>query len=709
MHPTNRTPPQRQRGSVVINATIALSLLVIVLVGVELGYLFFMKREYQKTADLAALAGAQKLTNSNAATLCSLAESSAIANALKNSSGATIQPECGNWNPDNESNNNESDCFKGIIDRFNKNSTEINAVRVRISQSPPTLLPFFPGTRTICVQAVASLDAPVAAFTVGSRLLRLEDNTIFPNLLTTLGVNPSNVDILSYNGLANTSITPAGLLKALGVPISGDVDVGTLNALASIKNLTLGGLLDASILALQNQGGVIDLPLDLLGSLRTHLSAAALGTKVQLFGNESSPGILVGLDSTGKAALNAKVDLLSLVTAGATVANGHNLVALNNLGIGILGVQAKASIIEPPAIGIGGVHTKAKTAQIRVYLRINSSGSILGPVLNIFGTDLDIPLILELAQSTGELTDINCQAPRHNATIAVSSSQANICIGRFHDMTAVKDNDSAHFFTENNRCSPDSSGAFPDSVDGVRRHQLLNVLGILPLTVRVGIPLLESQDPVKTPPLNVPSVPPDGTSMATVNATTLDFDKSVNNIADAIAAGILGDLFGQGAIASSTQRNTLASELVGSGYGGSGKSITQVGNDLRSSKGAVDQLNAQLTSGGLGDLLGGVLQGVGNLVSGLVLDPVADLLCAVTLGGPSAVRMCRINHVRDVTISSGPNLLSGVLSMVIDILKPVLTSLSGVATKLLEALGLSLGQTDVSLLSVDCGVAKLVQ
>lgn len=137
MHPTNRTPPQRQRGSVVINATIALSLLVIVLVGVELGYLFFMKREYQKTADLAALAGAQKLTNSNAATLCSLAESSAIANALKNSSGATIQPECGNWNPDNESNNNESDCFKGIIDRFNKNSTEINAVRVRISQSPP--------------------------------------------------------------------------------------------------------------------------------------------------------------------------------------------------------------------------------------------------------------------------------------------------------------------------------------------------------------------------------------------------------------------------------------------------------------------------------------------------------------------------------------------------------------------------------------------
>ena len=52
---------RRQHGSVIINTAIALSLIVIALIGTELGYLFFMKREFQKTADLAALAGAQSL------------------------------------------------------------------------------------------------------------------------------------------------------------------------------------------------------------------------------------------------------------------------------------------------------------------------------------------------------------------------------------------------------------------------------------------------------------------------------------------------------------------------------------------------------------------------------------------------------------------------------------------------------------------------
>jgi uncharacterized membrane protein len=707
MHHSIRSTARRQAGSVLVNATIALSLLVIVLVGTELGYLFFMKREYQKTADLAALAGAQQLTPSGPTTSCQLARDTAAANAQQNLASATIQSECGNWAPANSSETAPA-CFGTVSDHFRTTLPEINAVRVRISQAPPTLLPFFPGTRTICVQAVAALDDPVAAFTVGSRLLRLEDNTILPNLLKAVGVDLSATDFLSYKGLANTSITPSGLLKALGVPISGDIDVGTLNNVASIRDLTLGGLIDATITALQNQGGVLGVSVTVLQDLRARLTLAALQTKVQLFGNETTPGILVGLDSTGNAALNAKVDLLSLVTAGVSVANGSNLVAINNLGAAGL-VQARASIVEPPSIGIGGIGTKAKTAQIRVYLRVNSSSTpILGPILDTLGTGLDIPLIIELAQSTGELTKINCQAPRHNATIAVSSSQVNLCLGRFHDMTTVKDNDPTHFFTNNNRCSPNSSGAFPDTADGVRRHQLLNVLSILPLTVRVGIPLLESQVPVETnPPLNVPSVPPDGTSMATINATTLDLAQSISNIADAIAVGILGDILGQGVTANATQREALAQSLVGTENGGRGKSITQIGNELRGSKEAIDQLNARLTTGGLGGLLGGVLQGVGNLLNGLLLDPVADLLCNLTLS-PSAIHQCRVNHVRDSTIAGTSNLLSGVLSMVIDLLKPVLDLLSGIIANLLATLGLSLGQTDVSLLSVDCGVAKLV-
>ncbi len=712
------TMQRRTRGSIIINTAIALSLIVITLVGAELGYLFYVKRELQKTADLAALAGVQKLGPPDGTSTCDASggpKATARANAAKNFPGLDLSVElteatCGHWDPV-KATPASTGCFVGTDDHFLPAALPDrpeNAFRVRIKKTPTTLLPFFEGSRTICVQAVATLDAPVAAFTVGSRLLRIEDNSILPNLLTALGVNPSAVDILSYNGLANASITPAGLLEALGIPISGGIDVGTLNALTKIQELTLGGLLEASILALQNQGNVAAVSLQLLQSLRDNLSLAALQTKVQLFGNESSPGILVGLDSTGNAALNAKVDLLSLVTTGVSIANGRNLVAIDNLGVGILGVQAKARVIEPPSIGIGGIGTIAKTAQVRVYLRVNSSQSILGPVLDILGTNLDIPLVLELAQSTGELTKIDCKAPRHNATIAVSSSQANICVGRFHDMTSLRDNDLDHFFTENNRCSPNSAGVFPDSADGVRRHQLLNVLGILPLTVRVGIPLLESKTPIATdPPLNEPSTPPDETSQTTINATDLDLTRTAQNVADAVAVGILGDLLGQGVAATQGERGNLASSLVGTSNGGRGRSITEVGNGLRWSDSALAALDTRIRTGGLGGLLGGVLDGLGRTLSSLLFDPLADLGCSLALT-PSAIHACRVSYVRDSTLAAGENLLSGVLSMVIAILDPVLNLLSQVVSKLLEALGLSIGQTDVSLLSVDCGVAKLV-
>lgn len=584
------------RGSILINTAIALSLILITLVGTELGYLFYVKRELQKTVDLAALAGAQKLVHPGGAGTCSAADgpqNAALASANQNFPGIVLtEMKCGHWDPAEATPTiSASDaCFANTNDHFLPEALPENAFRVRIKKTPATLLPFFEGNRTICVQAVAALDAPVAAFTVGSRLLRLEDNTLLPNLLKAVGVDLSPTDLLSYRGLANTSITPSGLLAALGVPINGDLDVGTLNQLASIQNLTLGGLIDATVIALQNQGGTVSASIGLLQQLRTRLSAEALSTHVKLFGNEASPGILVGLDTTGNAALNAQVDLLSLVTAGASIANGKNLIAIDNLGIGILGVQAKASVIEPPSIGIGGVGTIARTAQIRVYLRITP------PLLG-----LDLPLILELAQSTGELKNINCKVPRHNATIAVSSSQVNACLGRFHDMTTEADTNSSHFFTENNRCAPNSSGIFPDSAEGVRRHRILNVLGLgaVSASARVGLPVLASQAPVETnPPLNVPSSPSDGTSQTTITATGINLAQIVSNVAKAVTDGILGDLGGQG----------------------------------------------------LGLLLGTILS---------LLDPVLDILSQVLAG-------------------------------------------------LLSTLGISIGQTDVSLLSVDCGVAKLV-
>jgi len=48
------------------------------------------------------------------------------------------------------------------------------------------------------------------------------------------------------------------------------------------------------------------------------------------------------------------------------------------------------------------------------------------------------------------------------------------------------------------------------------------------------------------------------------------------------------------------------------------------------------------------------------------------------------------------------------LTLVLAILDPLLDLLSTALVRLLGVLGLSLGETDVNLLSIDCGTSKLV-
>ena len=76
----NLSRRKRIGGSVLINTAIAMSLIVITLLGTQLGYLFFIKRELQKTADLAALSGAQSLQPF----LCTDAKAAAVTNAAQN-------------------------------------------------------------------------------------------------------------------------------------------------------------------------------------------------------------------------------------------------------------------------------------------------------------------------------------------------------------------------------------------------------------------------------------------------------------------------------------------------------------------------------------------------------------------------------------------------------------------------------------------------
>lgn len=687
-------PPPRQRGSMTVAAVFAV-LVVAVLLGVlQLGYGAYMKREMQKAADLAALSAVQVL-NLGASADCTRAAAAGRASALANLPNildtfteSDLTVTCQVWDPA------RSDAT-GMHVFEAAGGQAYNAVRVTVRKQLANLVPGVGGV-TASAAAVATRTPPVAAFTVGSRLLRLERGGLLSQLLATAGASPSQLDVLDAAGLANVAITPAGLLEALGLPLSAATGVGTPEQLAALNSLTLGQLLNATLSVIDKQGTAsADVAL-LRNAINTVLALMPLNLPVKLLGDGGVLDLhVVGSDAS--AALQAEVNARNLLETALVIANGSNLINLG-LSVPLLGLDARVRIVEPPSLGVGGVGTQAVSAGLRVYLRVNTSNiPLVGPLLaSTLNTQVDLPIIIGVAQSTGTLRQL-CQAPlkENQAVIDVTSAAASVCLGRFPGMTSATDASAANFQSLTNRCEPSAFGA-------IGRHQVLNVLGILPLTARVTLPVFGSSAPV---PVTL-TAPPSPDATATVNASSVDLSKLAANLSDALIGGILGDLFNTGTPLTDTQRKDLATQLVGGDNNNAGKTISKVVNDMQWSKTAMDQLGARLTTGGLTGVLGGTLQLVGGILNSLLLAPLSDVTCALALT-PDAIRQCRVNAVGSLALN-GSGQVGGVLSVVMVLLDPLLGSLSNVLQQLLGVLGLSVGQTDVSLISVDCGKPRLV-
>lgn len=687
-------PPPRQRGSMTVAVVFAVLVAAVLLGVLQLGYGAYMKREMQKAADLAALSAVQVL-NLGASADCTRAAAAGRASALANLpnildtfSESDLTVTCQVWDPA------RSDAT-GMHVFEAAGGQAYNAVRVTVRKQLANLVPGVGGV-TASAAAVATRTPPVAAFTVGSRLLRLERGGLLSQLLATAGASPSQLDVLDAAGLANVAITPAGLLEALGLPLSAATGVGTPEQLAALNSLTLGQLLSATLSVIDKQAtATADVAL-LRNAINTVLALMPLNLPVKLLGDGAVLDLhVVGSDAS--AALQAEVNARNLLETALVIANGSNLINLG-LSVPLLGLDARVRIVEPPSLGVGGVGTQAVSAGLRVYLRVNTSNiPLVGPLLaSTLNTQVDLPIIIGVAQSTGTLRQL-CQAPlkENQAVIDVTSAAASVCLGRFPGMTSATDASAANFQSLTNRCEPSAFGA-------IGRHQVLNVLGILPLTARVTLPVFGSSAPV---PVTL-TAPPSPDATATVNASSVDLSKLAANLSDALIGGILGDLFNTGTPLTDTQRKDLATQLVGGDKNNAGKTISKVVNDMQWSKTAMDQLGARLTTGGLTGVLGGTLQLVGGILNSLLLAPLSDVTCALALT-PDAIRQCRVNAVGSLALN-GSGQVGGVLSVVMVLLDPLLGSLSNVLQQLLGVLGLSVGQTDVSLISVDCGKPRLV-
>lgn len=440
-----RKPSSRQRGSILVPAAGALLVGVVLLASADIGFAFYAKRELQKAVDMAALTGVQALqrsgmqcTNTAAdAVMLGLVADSVDANlgnvfevpvvsmtAEPDDDGAQaafVRVTCGVWDPLAAAYPVAPAALAASDAPWHFSSDlsghPANAVRVRGQMSVPALFPFVRDKR-VWAHAVANQDEPVAAFSVGSGLASLDGGVLNQVLGSLLGSSVS-LDVLSYRGLATTSITLLEFLDLLDI----DASVGTVDKILDAEILLLDWV-DAIVTALDEREGVN------IAALNTAVLSGVLQNAVIRL----SDVLDLGTNAT-HGALTAALSLADLLMVGLQAANQENLI---NLGTGIdLGVLAKvdvkAHIVEPPRIAVGPAgqdqdgrwRTTAHTAQIRVFLdvrllnAIGGGGDLIPPIgipgvatVRIgarSGSFIRLPINLEMASGDAYLQELECR------------------------------------------------------------------------------------------------------------------------------------------------------------------------------------------------------------------------------------------------------------------------------------------------------------
>ena len=424
----------RQRGSVLIQFAIFLSIIVLILGVVDFGYSFYAKRDLQRIADLAAMEAVQDLDPSNLSIVihCEKAGHSSIDKNWP----APLNPvskavKCGEWS-----------AKKYPAPRhFSSSATPANAAQVILLGESPRFIPGF-WSREIRAEAIAQRSAPSASFQIGSQLLSLDNNALLGRVLKLVGLDVSKLTVLDSEGVANAKIAPSGLLKALGVNLGLDgLSALTPDQVASVNNLTLLQVINTSLDVADNDA--LKASLQAIIPVLSNAKVGAtrlLDMKVPLLGDQSSgaPGILTFL-SLGKdtspngAALDAQIGLGQLLkTAIMLGANGHAL-QVPELSIGNF-LQTNLTVVEPPTIAVGPIGTKANSAQVRANLKIDSDGlPALGPLLTLMKLRVNLPISIEGVSGDATLNDIYCPDPDRNnqpsIDLGVISRIAGISIG----------------------------------------------------------------------------------------------------------------------------------------------------------------------------------------------------------------------------------------------------------------------------------------
>lgn len=673
-------------------------LLLIGLVGmlglVEVGYLYAAKRDTQKVADLASLAGAQALEDCTAG---NTGNTAASGNATtENHFGGTLNVACGTWS---------AAATTGVTDGFSASAAGVspNAVRV-IATRPVTPFFAFPSTLpAVTTEAVATSTPPVATFSIGTTLVNVTGAAPLQQFLTGIGLNVGGTSLVGYQGLADVYITPSGLLQQLGISVPTDLSAGGLNTLLSDQTnaQALVNVLNA-IVTVGGQSSLTNANVSLVNAIDAQLGNVPLN--VLLGSSGSTPSGLfaqiVGPDTAANSALNANVNALQLLEAAIGVATtGHAVDARSvnlNLPLGIT-LNSAVSVIEPPSIGIGGVGTTAYTAQIRIFLDLTSSGSpLLGGLIDL---NLNLPLTIDVADAEAELTSL-CNTENASgapqATLSVTSSVLKMCVGNITQANAFSTTASCDQIPGAN--SPVQ--VFKLSAAGTNFASLNTSFATNALTGNSSVTLAAGQTANTGDELNI------GTS--------------VNNLVTALTAALIANASTTTSATPTQTAQQTATDLWNQATGSTDAAKLQNAlNSIQTSstglQGTLGSVTSNVTS-----LLGntvtlnttGLLSDVGSLINGLtgVLSGIlGDVGC--TVGNNSAACISVIQGALNSGTGTGTNsnAFVGLIGFLLQALQTPLNDVgSQILTPLLSFTGLQIGENTVYLQSLKCHNVQLV-
>lgn len=475
---TNKKKIRRsQEGSVVIHVAIFLSLAVILFIGIELGYLFYLKRDFQKTADLAALAGAQALNANNCAPAYGAARSNANDSPNRNMPAGFLLEDsdinCGYWSPSDT-------IHTGHFDDNQTLATK-NAVRVSITRTAPPFFIFFTGNRTISVQAIAARALPQAVLNIRSTLVSVDStqsvllNTVLGKLLGT----SLQVTAAGWNGLLGTDIKLLSFLDKLAIEL--DIDAGQYDQVLN-TDAKVGQLLQAMIKALQQGGSTAEVAIDALEALiKIHGDLPGAQPLLRL-------GDLLGIQTgTEAAGLQTDLQLFQVVQGIVQLANKKNGVSVD-IPVSVPGlgsITTKLRVIQPPQISAIGNPELAKsapygpdriqvqTAQLRALISIDLPGlsgivgllnavtKLLTPITSLLNnllslnlkdilclgctqTQITLPegpvrlsINLNAASAKANVIDVDCTASNKELEIRATTAAAELRVGTISDQEAV--------------------------------------------------------------------------------------------------------------------------------------------------------------------------------------------------------------------------------------------------------------------------------